>query len=532
MSGRPGRVGPTPERERWGNGSSARFAAALLLAWTTTWVGADQGPSGRSAARAAELYARARAAFAKGETERAYALHASASLPDSRLEEPIRRALDRVNHHRRFAMLPPVVADPRVTRAAAAHAAYLDRHAPAPAPGVPIRLREVHGEEPDRPGFTGRTAAERVAAQGLAGRVDEVISFGIPEPEAAVDHLMNTVFHRIGLLRPAGRRLGHGVGRDTVLDLVREGDVDGVFCYPGPGQQDVPPRFPGGEAPDPLPDAAYPVGPPLSVMVARGDPEVLSARLVGPSGEVRLKRIDRTTGPRPDLLEGCVFFVPEAPLEPGTEYEARFRLVGSERRIVFTTGREVPGEERLTASFPRLTVTPPVADPGEWMQAEVELVASHPDRVRVEWRIAGAPAGEGRRIRWKAGEPGTHQIEVRATYPPHPTAAARRGAFFTVRDPVRREALGKPLGLSFHPSAPWTAGTRVRLSATPLHMGPTVRYQFSVDGRLLGTSETPEWTWIADGRHDHRFEVVFRFPGGKATRSVEQVPASSTADRR
>lgn len=490
-----------------------------------------------------------------------------AAPPDEALQA---RAAARVNAYRAQAGLAAVEPLPAAARAAGAHAAYLERHVRGG-----VRLSSAHRETPGTEGFTGENGARRVAAQGFFGGVAEVISWDEVEPEAAIDHLMNTVYHRVGLLDPRARFVGFGAARDAVVLMAWGQRPDRKMTlthFPADGATDVPPRFPGGELPEPLPGVEYPVGPPLSVGGSRGPPRLLSARLEGPEGEVPVRLLQRPDVPRAELLGPWVFVMPMKPLRPHSPYEVRVRVKDAGRRRTlnwaFTTGEAVPGERRarvlrrrvyeggatdpsrvegaldadavrelvgegaqvevLTGRVKRFTLSSQLVNPGDAVTLEAQVEASDPGRARLVWKADGEVLHEGPfRPRppprtWIAGKPGTHKLELWVTYPGHSSPAGRRGVFLQVRDPNRARELSKPLGLSFEPPAPWTPGQAVRLVATPLRL-EGVTYTFKVDGRQLAKTTEPIWTWRADGRHDHVFEVRFKFPGGSATRKVTQV---------
>jgi hypothetical protein len=142
--------------------------------------------------------------------------------------------------------------DPELSRAAAAHAAYLVRN-----PEQQTRWPDAHEEYADRPGFSpaGAMAASR-----------SVIAFRVA-PEKAVQDWLGSFYHRLPLLHPG--LFGIGWGEDEgvmVLDassLVVDLWKDHEVLWPAPDALAVPRAF-APEIPNPLPgvelaDLGYPI---------------------------------------------------------------------------------------------------------------------------------------------------------------------------------------------------------------------------------------------------------------------------------
>ncbi len=329
------------------------------------------------------------------------------------------RAAARLNHHRSLAGLPAVRPHPAVARAALAHARYLARHVPA----GHISLEDAHGERPGRVGFTGRGPGERVEVQGLAASVAEGVS-SETGPEAAVDHLVNSVYHRSGLFRPEARWIGFGAMTRGVVNLAwtpEDPSPPGIWVYPGEGATGIPPRFPGGELPDPLPGVGYPVGPPLSIGTPGAAPRVRAARLVGPGGAVPLRKLTPSDAPQGDLLGVWTYLVPLEPLQEGTAYRLeaevrdgdRWRKVGAG----FATGSETPGEDLWSVEIRDVRIDGTLAR-GARVRIAVELVATHEEDLGLRFTEDGATVqdGPGRSFEWQLPGWGRHELGIRAYY--------------------------------------------------------------------------------------------------------------------
>lgn len=448
----------------------------------------------------------------------------AAKLPAS--TDPVQaKVLERLNEHRFQAMVVPVMPHPAVARAAQAHADYLARHTRTKA----LSLAQAHGETPGRAGFTGSDTAARIARQGARGGSTEAVTSEL-DPEGAVDILVNSVYHRSGLLRQEARYAGFGVSTQAVLDLFwKAGSMDEMEFshYPGSGQTQVPPRFPGGETPDPMPGAVYPVGPPLSFGASGRAPELLSVHLTGPEGVVPVRILGPGTSPRVDLMGDWAYAMPVEPLSADGVYQVRAEVsvAGKPRTVAFDfrTGARVPGEQyaRLKGvEVPRQEVLP-----GRRVRFRAHTEASHPKELRIRWSIDGAVQQDGGSdvFEWSAVS-GSHQVEVRLYY--------ERGKAFTKKEFTFRvpgadgaplaESAGPPTrDFSVDPPPPWRTGQVVRLEAKPPEVSGPVTYLFRVDGEVIGEGPATHATWRARPAAHHRFEVEARYAGGSLRRYLE-----------
>lgn len=497
-------------------------ALALVFA-----VGSGLAAPGETEGRL-EAFRKARQAWSRGLWSVAQAHYARAAALPADVPELQRRAVERINFHRMHAMLHPVMPDPRVAAAAGAHAGYLALHTQEGALSLASAHREIEGLA----GFTGEGPGERLAAQGFEGGSTEVVSSAL-EPEEAVDHLMDSVYHRAGLLRQEARLAGFGAKTRAVIDLAWEpGSEDAMdWCvYPGPGQTGVPPRFAGGETPEPLPGVKYPVGYPLSFGASGARPKVVTVELAGPEGKVALRVLPDDRAPRPELMGDHAFAVPLAPLRANAQYQARVVLElpgrGGRKELTwaFTTGDTVPGEELWEAKIPSFQADKDNVGVGETVTFTATVTASRPKDARLAWKVDGKTVKEGGleavRFGWKADSPGTHRVELVVDFPARPGAFAKKGLFLPVRGAgvPAGEAVGA-LSLKIEPRPPWTKGARVTLSTPPMAGDEPAQYTFWVDDRVLADSARPRATWIADGSNNHTFKLKVKWPGGSATRT-------------
>jgi uncharacterized protein YkwD len=209
----------------------------------------------------------------------------------------------------------------------------------------------AHAEYPDKPGFTGLRSTDRKIAAGGAGSAGEVIAFN-PHPEC-VSVLLNTVFHRDGLLDTRANEIGIGLaftppfGRACVINT---GSTDfrpvyptgWVGIYPGQGQANVPLGM-GGEAPDPAPEIPADVrGSPVTIYTQNPITLISTFTLTpeGSSQPIVSKLL--TSKEFPGYIRSTTAHIlPVQKLLPNTRYTAVFRGTTSngalEKTWTFTT---------------------------------------------------------------------------------------------------------------------------------------------------------------------------------------------------
>ena len=231
-------------------------------------------------------------------------------------------ALASVNRYRRLAGLAPVTSSAVIRQAALAHAFYTLFNGALPS----IRDLGIHKEESTGQGFTGDNVLSRAQHFGYPQRsMAEVITHRA-DPAGAVSDWIDSVFHRIPLLRADLLELGYGdayLGPLTVqvMDMsYRETASGRVVLYPAANQVGVPTAFNGNEIPDPAPNASYPIGYPVTATFDRNAKVTIGAfHFRDPSG-TDLPGV--TLKPDNPEMENAFAYLANVPLQPGTTYTA------------------------------------------------------------------------------------------------------------------------------------------------------------------------------------------------------------------
>lgn len=274
-------------------------------------------------------------------------------------------ALWRTNCYRRVVKLSRGRLHPKVQEGTENHLDYLLRNVPW--------TGDFRLEEPGRPGFTGQTIYDRMEALDYV--FDDPAGWGIWEagfigyemsPTELVDYHAPDPFMRQLLLQPSWVASGYAEGRlDDGTPLVywtifysfpnteRE---DRPVVYPKDGQLDVPYEYRSDDPNDSLFSLGE-VGFPITVTFsasnaavfdpAAANPHAVNAsdyRLVGDGKPVKLRLIVPPGESSADILRYTLVFVPETPLQPGTEYTFQATVTWSgerEKRLetVFTTAK-------------------------------------------------------------------------------------------------------------------------------------------------------------------------------------------------
>lgn len=244
-----------------------------------------------------------------------------------------------VNHLRCQAGLAPVARDARLDAAATRHARYQVAHNVT-----------SHAESASLAGFSGASAHERMRAAGFpVGGSGEVISRTHPLAVESFAGLSDAVYHRFVMLGSTYADVGIASERDpngmavTVINFgarARVAPGDRLILYPGAGQRAVPASFDAAsEAPSPAPGAGL-VGYPVSVQSDAGSilrvesfelREVGSDRIVpavvhraGAGTDAGMAGTDVAFRVDPRLAANESFLLPDQPLDPDVQYEARF----------------------------------------------------------------------------------------------------------------------------------------------------------------------------------------------------------------
>jgi uncharacterized protein YkwD/Tfp pilus assembly protein PilF len=230
-------------------------------------------------------------------------------------------ALDTVNRYRQLAGLAPVTSSAVIHKAALAHAFYTFFNGNL----ASIRDLGIHKEESSGQGYTGDNVLTRAQHFGYPQRsMAEVITHRT-EPAGAVADWIDSVYHRIPLLRADLVELGYGdayLGPLTVqvMDMsYRETASGRIILYPTPNQTSVPTAFNGNEIPDPAPNASYPIGYPVTATFDRNARVTIGAfHLREPSG-TDLPGVSLQPG---NETENSFAFLGNVPLKAGTTYTA------------------------------------------------------------------------------------------------------------------------------------------------------------------------------------------------------------------
>lgn len=233
---------------------------------------------------------------------------------------------------RALAGLQPLRRDEAATRAAKGHCNY-----------VSLNRSLTHTQDPRKPGFTGVTFRDRLAAASFRDDPGgEVLASIVGGAAITGAHgFLNSVYHRAMFLRSETTSYGYGVvGECATIDLGRPHDYESVavtrVVWPPDDARDVPPAFRAdAELPNPLPGRAV-VGSPISVI---GGAEPIAFALSSPAGAVAGITITSASDPHRLVRPGEAHFVPELPLEPRTRYTLTV-TVGNETLVsTFLTAR-------------------------------------------------------------------------------------------------------------------------------------------------------------------------------------------------
>src|SRR5437868_5716807 len=231
-------------------------------------------------------------------------------------------ALATVNRYRQLAGLNPVTSSSIIHQSALAHAFYTFFNGALPS----IRDLGIHKEESGGQGYVGDNVLSRAQHFGYPQRsMAEVITHR-NDAAAAVNDWIDSVYHRIPLMRADLLELGYGdayLGPMTVQVMdraYRESATGRVIVYPVANQMNVPTAFNGNEIPDPAPNANYPIGYPVTATFDRNARVTIGAfHLRDPSG-ADLPGV--TLQPSAADMENSFGYLANVPLRPGTTYTA------------------------------------------------------------------------------------------------------------------------------------------------------------------------------------------------------------------
>jgi uncharacterized protein YkwD len=253
-----------------------------------------------------------------------------------------------------------------------AQSTAMDQAAQAHADWIIANDSFTHDEVEGTPGFTGTTWPRRDEAFGYVPVEGTEVMTGPVHGARGVDVLVNTVYHRAGMLafEPVDIGIGWAAGAATgvamplVIDLTRPGldatrglgqsaqpRLHGVETWPVDGARDVPLRL-GAEIPNPVPSRdVSSLGTPASVTVDETRTlSVATFTLTNIASGVIVPAQIVTSRNDPNLLVPASFaaLIPLGPLASGATYRVDFsgsavdRLSGASETFArswsFTTG--------------------------------------------------------------------------------------------------------------------------------------------------------------------------------------------------
>ncbi len=255
-----------------------------------------------------------------------------------------------LNRSRTAEGLPTLAYDPLLSAASLAHATYVQTYANSLYASGSFSLHAESAADPT--GYTAATPVQRDEAVGavFSGLDLEVLATGRQTVVQAYRALMDTTFHRFGLLSAQVSSIGVGwqPGSQTAASVVVS-DITGnaaaqvtppaQMLFPIQGATDVPLSY-TGEDPNPLSGirsdaqlAADPAGYPISISfssLVANSIQISSAQLLDASGLVPTYLIDNATYTDNNpvytgesMARGAALFA-QSPLAPNTVYTAQF----------------------------------------------------------------------------------------------------------------------------------------------------------------------------------------------------------------
>ncbi len=243
--------------------------------------------------------------------------------------DPATDGLNWINFRRRQAGLSALTRNLRLDRAALGQAAYLE-------------LNDIvsHVQTVGKPGFTGATLADRLAASGYGfantgHAYGEVIAAtGSKSGFNAADELVAAIYHRFVVLEPMSKQAGVAAvngnsetwfAADTTADGLDQGLGAGRFItYPASAQTEVPRLFHNdGEKPEPVP-GKHDVGYPVSVHADLLSSLQVQRFSLRPKGGSPLAVQLLTAAIDPNTPTSAAAIIPLDVLQPATTYEVQF----------------------------------------------------------------------------------------------------------------------------------------------------------------------------------------------------------------
>jgi hypothetical protein len=276
--------------------------------------------------------------------------------------------LERVNYHRALAGLPPVIAEPRLLRAAQSHSSYL------------YSANEMghYEDKKTNPYYTGNSPFDRIeAAHYDYSEAGEVVARQpSSHPAAAVDALVTAIYHRFIILSTDFVHAGPGATLnafqgtdelDVTVDFGAEtlpplAPPSMLTVYPADGQTGIPTDFdPAEEFPNPMPGHTL-VGYPISIQVdARQAFEVRSFELYEMAPYTPRRALDAkllTHALDAETPAHAAALIPVSPLAPGTIHQLVFSGSVNGMPVSRTWQFITAPESKVTISFTSPTIAP------------------------------------------------------------------------------------------------------------------------------------------------------------------------------
>jgi len=260
------------------------------------------------------------------------------------LSETFAGWLTQANALRAQAVLPPLIGDPAISRAAENHSRYWTLN-------TPTGGLSLHSETPGNPGFTGASASDRCGAAGAPAFCSEVMS-------SSIAGWVSTAYHRGLIMNPLSLLVGGGVvpGGPTVMNGGEDGNLlVGRAMYPR-GAYSGPLSF-IGELPDPAAacrasgqQVTLPLGLPVSLWVPGG---TLSDYRITPAGGQPLRSCTLPGG----------LLLPDDALLAGTTYDVSAVWQPTALAAAQPIAWQFSTAPRSTATPPPPPVAPPTPPP-------------------------------------------------------------------------------------------------------------------------------------------------------------------------
>lgn len=263
-------------------------------------------------------------------------------------------ALATINLYRSWLGIPPLTIHPALQAAAEAHVEYYRLNFGDPA----LSGMGLHYETPGKPGFTGESFQDRAEHFGYDGWANE--NAGLSGSMVwSTEWFIATVGHRLTLLDPRYVHVGlaaidEGPIKFEIIDLGAPEWVEVTTpewtAWPPDGATGVGLSF-SGEAPDPFPDADYPVGYPITLKYFGPGDLTLEDWSIATDGVEVASFAEIGAG---WLTRKTVQVCAVAPLEPDTVYEVTIEgTAGGESFSRSWSFRTTNGEDKLALNGER-----------------------------------------------------------------------------------------------------------------------------------------------------------------------------------